>query len=65
MMSEFSLRLAEEQIGILREALAQLAEENAKLKRFVHWVHKDECASLLADNKPCDCGLDEPIKESG
>ena len=37
---------------------AQLETENAALKKFVHWVHKDECASLLAGNKECDCGYD-------
>ena len=32
--------------------------ENEALKLFVHMVHKDECASLLAGNKECDCGYD-------
>ena len=32
-MSEFSLKLAEEQIGILREALLESKAENAALKR--------------------------------
>jgi len=37
--------------------LAALEAENAALRMFVHWVHKDECASLLAGSKECDCGL--------
>ena len=50
-------------IDLLACEKEQLAEENAKLKKFVHLVHKDECASLLAGNKKCDCGYNTLLTE--
>ena len=42
-MSEFALKLAEEQIGILREALLESEAENAELKRGIAEVRKSDC----------------------
>ena len=49
---------SDKQIAEAAEELRDTYLENEALKLFVHMVHKDECASLLAGNKECDCGYD-------
>ena len=49
---------SDKQITAAAEELRDTYLENEALKLFVHMVHKDECASLLAGNKECDCGYD-------
>ena len=51
-MSEFALKLAEEQIGILREALLESKEENAKIKRGIEHIRKQ--TTEIAIVQMCD-----------
>ena len=47
----------------LHDRVDKLEAENEALREFVLWVHKDECASLLAGNEQCDCGYALLTKE--